>query len=1061
MTARMRTAFAIAIVLTASRAEAQQTRVIDDFSDISAWKAVPSDGVSLKIGSDAGEHGRAMRLDFDFHGGGGYAVAHRAVALEFPPNYEISFDIRGDAPSENVEVKFLDASGENVWWVNRRDYVFNRNWTRFTVKRRQISFAWGPRGGGDLTHAAAMEISITAGGGGKGTVWIDDLTLTPKPPVSLHPPRPRATASVTAAGSLPGNAMDGNPKTVWQSGHTTSADLTLDLGAEREFGGLTVTWDSSARARSYDVQTSDDNRAWKTTYSVRGGVGARDALYLPESEARWVRLVLGSSNGSGFAVREVALMPLEWSSTLNAFYFAAAKHAKRGDYPRSFTDSVQTYWTVMGAPVSRRTALMGEDGAVEIGKGRLSLVPSIHDGTRLLTWADARTSQSMVQGDLPIPSVTWALADAAGQLALTTTAFVAGKGDTEALYVRYRVFNRGTERRNVTLFVALRPFQVNGPFQFLNTPGGAAIVRGIRYVHGTVYATEAASAHEQPIVSLTLPSSFGASSFDAGGVMRDLRTGHAPPAASAVDSIGRADAALSYALNLRGGDTADVVIAVPFARSTSLRPMRADSAAATVAIALATTAAEWASIVDRVKLHMPAEASWIARTLRSQQAYILINQDGPRIQPGSRSYARSWIRDGALTSEALLRTGHADRVAAFLDWYAPFQYASGKAPCCVDARGADPVPEHDSDGEFLYLIHQLYRYTGDSSRLASMWPHVQLAVSYLDSLRHIERVPANKATGTLQYYGLLPPSISHEGYSAKPMHSYWDDFWALRGFRDAASIAVALGKPDSARYSAIASEFETDLLASISASMLAHGIDYIPGAADLGDFDATSTTIALEPGGELARLPERALRNTFDRYWQNAEARITGRDKWKDYTPYELRTVGTFIRLGQPERAHALLHFFHSSQRPEAWNEWAEVVRRDPRTPGFIGDMPHTWVGSDFIRSALDIFAYERERDSALVVGAGIPESWARDRDGVGIDSLRTPYGLLSVNENARGNVVHVDVAGLTTIPRGGIVVRAPFPFRAAGATVNGVKTIVADESVSVTSLPARIEFLR
>ena len=33
--------------------------------------------------------------------------------------------------------------------------------------------------------------------------------------------------------------------------------------------------------------------------------------------------------------------------------------------------------------------------------------------------------------------------------------------------------------------------------------------------------------------------------------------------------------------------------------------------------------------------------------------------------------------------------------------------------------------------------------------------------------------------------GLVTESISHEGYSAKPVHSYWDDFWALRGLDDA------------------------------------------------------------------------------------------------------------------------------------------------------------------------------------------------------------------------------------------------------------------------------------
>ena len=39
------------------------------------------------------------------------------------------------------------------------------------------------------------------------------------------------------------------------------------------------------------------------------------------------------------------------------------------------------------------------------------------------------------------------------------------------------------------------------------------------------------------------------------------------------------------------------------------------------------------------------------------------------------------------------------------------------------------------------------------------------------------------------FFGLLPESISHEGYSAHPVHSYWDDFFALRGLKDAAMLA--------------------------------------------------------------------------------------------------------------------------------------------------------------------------------------------------------------------------------------------------------------------------------
>ena len=71
-----------------------------------------------------------------------------------------------------------------------------------------------------------------------------------------------------------------------------------------------------------------------------------------------------------------------------------------------------------------------------------------------------------------------------------------------------------------------------------------------------------------------------------------------------------------------------------------------------------------------------------------------------------------------------------------------------------------------------------------------MWPHVVAAAGYLDSLR---RLPVEDSL----FRGLLPPSISHEGYSAKPMHSYWDDFFALRGYKDATAMARVLGHDDA------------------------------------------------------------------------------------------------------------------------------------------------------------------------------------------------------------------------------------------------------------------------
>src|ERR1019366_2783714 len=138
-----------------------------------------------------------------------------------------------------------------------------------------------------------------------------------------------------------------------------------------------------------------------------------------------------------------------------------------------------------------------------------------------------------------------------------------------------------------------------------------------------------------------------------------------------------------------------------------------------------------------------------------------------------------------------------------------------------------PVPEHDSHGEFIYLVMEYFRHTGDRPLLVQMWPHVAGAVGYLDSLRQTDRTVEYQAGPNHLYFGLLPPSISHEGYSAKPMHSYWDDFFALTGYKNAVDIAAALGNSDAAaRLTRSRDEFRRDLRASIRTAVTAHGIDY-------------------------------------------------------------------------------------------------------------------------------------------------------------------------------------------------------------------------------------------
>ena len=226
-------------------------------------------------------------------------------------------------------------------------------------------------------------------------------------------------------------------------------------------------------------------------------------------------------------------------------------------------------------------------------------------------------------------------------------------------------------------------------------------------------------------------------------------------------------------------------------------------------------------------------------------------------------------------------------------------------------------------------------------------------------------------------------------------------------------------------YQSLAQDFRKCLYDSMRLAMAAQKIDYIPGCVELGDFDSTSTTIALFPCDELEAAPEPALRNTFNQYWQFFKARASPGSEWDAYTPYEIRHVGAFVRLGEPDKAHALLNWFHQYQRPQAWNHWAEVVWHDPKTPKFIGDMPHTWVGSDFLNSGLLDLRLRAAPDS-LVVFAGVPREWVDSGEPIAFQNLVTPRGKLSGSLQRQGHTVKVTLQGDLQLPPGGILVRHP-----------------------------------
>ncbi len=1032
---RLFLAFLAALCLTAP-AHAQSSRTLDPLETLTPWIADASTDVDAALSSVPGHRGEAMRLTYDFNGRSGYAFAARDLSFEAPENYEIRFWVRGEGPINTFEVKFTDASGENVHWRQTTRYDFPDGWTEFVIKKRQVAWAWGPNPDRTFRGAERVEFVVTAGEGGRGFIEIDDLTLRTLPPEPSVPPRPVTEATSEDGNSVASLAVDDDALSAWKSEAAGDQSLMLDLGYEREFGGLTLRWLEGHAATAYRVSVSNDRRQWREIASVGAGNGGTDWLRTPEASGRWLRLDLiapeapirSGQSGAGFGttgteaafygLTDLRIEPLAFGANETAFLTAIAGQSRRGLYPRGFRGE-QPYWTLVGVDGGGESGLISEDGAIELKRGGPSIEPFVLDNGRLVTWADVQVAQALVEDDLPIPTVTWTHDD----WTLKVTAMAEGTPDAAALYGRYDLTNTSAQTRTLTLALATRPMQVNGPVQFLAVPGGAAPIRRMQWIGWEVVLDDALRIH--PLVA---PDSVRTAVFDAGSDPQSLLARSADPlgeGAVAADATGLMSGAMLYSVTLRPGETRSFgwVSALDGPRPALPATGSIEAALDTIQSRIATG---WHEKLDRFDLITPPEGQRIEDTMKTSLAHMLMSRQGPALQPGTRSYNRSWIRDGAMMAEGLNRLGHADLSQDYLRWYAPYVFENGKVPCCVDSRGADPVPENDSHGEFVFLAAETWRYTGDLTQLRAVWPQVQAAIGYMDTLRASTRVAANQTPETRHLYGLLPPSISHEGYSDRPAYSNWDSFWGLLGYRDAIEIATVLGETEAAeRFAAARAEFLADVVASIAGTAIHHRIDWIAGAADRGDFDATSTTIGLSPGGLQAELPQGLLIRTFEKYWENFTARQANRTAWKDYTPYELRNVGAMLRLGHPDRAMAAMDFFFADRRPQAWNGWAEVVGRDLREPRFIGDMPHAWISSDYIRSALDLFVYERDADHALVLAAGLPMNWIDSGAGVGVREVRTPYGPLTYALRRRGGVTTLTLSPGVT-PPGGFVLQWP-----------------------------------
>ena len=171
--------------LPASTAFGQAPRVLDDFDNAAAWEVAASDQVTGQLRTVDADGGKALCLDYDFHGVSGYVGIRRKLALDYPANYAFDLRIRGSGPRNDLQFKLVDAGGDNVWWVRKPLFALPDAWTPLQFRKRHVSKAWGPSPDTELAHSAMLEFTLASGEGGKGEACFDALSFRDLPPSRL------------------------------------------------------------------------------------------------------------------------------------------------------------------------------------------------------------------------------------------------------------------------------------------------------------------------------------------------------------------------------------------------------------------------------------------------------------------------------------------------------------------------------------------------------------------------------------------------------------------------------------------------------------------------------------------------------------------------------------------------------------------------------------------------------------------------------------------------------------------------------------------------------------
>jgi hypothetical protein len=634
--------------------------------------------------------------------------------------------------------------------------------------------------------------------------------------------------------------------------------------------------------------------------------------------------------------------------------------------------------------------------------------------------------RTLQDGWLPVVEYEARHGDVAYRFTLFATA-VEGRPESPVVdFVRVTMTNTGSAAARARLAFAVR---YTGP----STTGGAtADNRFPRPV-----TAQRLGQYDQPGAAFDTSWTYGFAdgAFLRGGKVFYLFPAHpAPELRLALGASGSRDASVK-AVRLRVQPTTPVGVAVfdtvlaagasqtlvaklPYAPAAPDDPWLARVRAADFDDYLAKTGAFWRDVASRgMRLEVPERK--VADAFRASLVYDLMardRRDSAFVQTVNQfQYHAFWLRDGSFIVRAYDVTGYPEFAAQVLDFFARWQQPDGNF---VSQGG-----QFDGWGQVLWAYGQHYRLTRDRAFAERVFPAVQRAVRWLDSVR---------AGDSLH----LVPSTTPGDNEDITGHVTGHDFWALAGLHGAISIAEGLGRrADVTAFRRGYESLKTVLVARLRRLTAATG-GYIPPGLDVRGGQDWDNMMAVDPERVLDPhdpMVTATLDSTRAKY---AEGVMTYGDGYWLHDYLTMKNTETEVIRGDQQLALEELYavLLHTSSTHGGF----ETDVRPWGTRDFHGNLaPHGWFAAAYRMLLRDMFV--REAGDTLHLLSVVSPAWLGAGDSVAVRDAPTDFGPVNFRLDVAGDTAaKLTIAARYTRPPSALVVHVPWFMEVRRAVADG-----------------------